>query len=104
LPEAFRTGGKAGFKLAEPIIARNEQGPSRFIAGTALRADIIRRSQGQLVAIPKSRMIASVIVGVAARDIVNQPAVKGKIANLPQKYAQKQTMISMLVKNKTQPG
>jgi hypothetical protein len=66
---------KAGFELTDPVFAGDEHGLGRFIAGTTLRANIIRRRQGQLLAIPKSGVIVGVIIGIAAQDIKNQPAI-----------------------------
>jgi hypothetical protein len=66
---------KAGFELTEPVFAGYEHGLGRFIVGTTLRANIIGRRQGQLLAIPKSGVIAGVIIGIAAQDIKNQLAI-----------------------------
>ena len=59
-------GSKAGFELTEPVCSGYEHGLGRFIAGTTLRANIIGRRQGQLFPIPKSGVIAGVIIGIAA--------------------------------------
>lgn len=69
-------GSKAGFELTEPVFAGDEHGLGRFIAGTALRTNIVGRRQGQLFPIPESSVIASMIIGIAAQDIENQPAIQ----------------------------
>jgi hypothetical protein len=68
-------GSKSDFQLTEPVFAGYEHGLGRFIVGTTLWTNIIGRRQGQLLPIPKSGVIAGVIIGIAAQDIKNQPAI-----------------------------
>lgn len=62
-------GSKAGFELTVPVFTGYEHGLGRFIAGTTLRANVIGRRKGQLFPVPKSRVIAGVIVGIAHRTL-----------------------------------
>lgn len=68
--------GNAGFELTVPVFAGYEHGLGRFIAGTALRANVIGRRQGQLLPIPKGDVLTGVIIGITAQDIENQPTIK----------------------------
>lgn len=67
---------KAGRNCACPFVSDNQHRLAGYIAGTALWADVIGRRQGQLIAVTETRMVAGVIVGIAAKDVEHEPSVQ----------------------------
>ena len=55
--------------LTGPLCATDEHGLRSLQTGSRLRANVVGGRQGQLVPVPECRMVAGMVIGVAAQDV-----------------------------------
>ena len=68
-----RGGSNARGKMAASILVTNEHGLRRLLLRPGLRANIIRRGQGQLMPIPEGCVVTRMIICVATQDVKDNP-------------------------------